>query len=1054
MSHKVYWTPHKIQQRLSLIEPLVYRHNRPLPAFRYLALSSPHDAPPIDADDSTWEVIAPRTYWGTWMTDFVLRTTFTIPSDWDPSSPVALYLPLGDAGDFSHPETLAYIDGQALAAGDRHHQEIRLPDHLRDGKTHRLALHGWTGLGGLKSNEPDLKLYMRECAVAQLDTPTREFVTLARLALEVANELDENNPIQGLLYNALNAAFVALDTRDPLGTSAFYDSVSPALEMLKTQIAAAGPAMNVDIVGVGHAHIDVAWLWTLGQTVRKSGRTFSTVLHHMEQYPDYTFSQSQPQLYQYTEQHYPELFARIKERVAEGRWETMGGTWVEPDCNAIGAESLARQFLLGRSYYRKHFGDVDTPVLWLPDTFGYSWALPQLIKLAGMKYFVTHKMSWNQYNQMPHQLLWWQGLDGTRVLTHFLTTPADTVFLPHATTYNAVVNAKEVFGSWKLFRQKHLHNELIMAYGYGDGGGGPTREMIENIEHLKQFPGTPRMRYGTVREFLERLENEAPDDLPVWNGEFYLEYHRGTFTSQSRNKRHNRKSEFLLHDAEFLAAWAALATGHPYPHQDIGKAWELICLNQFHDILPGSSIGPVYSDSEVDYQTIRQLGESVREEALRALAKTLPAAAVVLVANCTSFSGTRIGRLSEPLAPDARLADAHGHPVLTQNVADGTLIEVRDLKPYSLMGLTAADQPVLSAAGQLSARQEPQGIVLENAYLRVEINAAGDITRLVDIEVQREVLLPGATANALLAFEDRPLDFDAWDIDIFYEDRGEKVEGLESLTITENGPLRVTVEARRRYRSSTIVQKIQLYRNSRRLDFDTWVDWHEQHILLKAAFPVDIMSPSATFDVQWGNVQRPTHRNTPWDMARFETCAHKWVDLSEGNYGVALLNDCKYGHDVLHNVMRLSLLKSATSPDPQADQGEHFMTYSLLPHMGDWRGEVVPAAYDLNDPLVLRRVSGGSAPAAELRSLVSTDSEHVIIETVKLAEDGNGLIVRLYENQRQRGKIVVQAGFAVAQIDVCNLLEENQEALAVKDNQVQLDITPYQIITLRLIPQR
>ena len=1050
MSHKVRWTQLKISQRLSLITPLVYRQRHPLPAFRYATLPNPLDAPPVDQelDDREWETILPNTYWGTWVTDFVLRTTFEIPADWDASIPVALLLPLGEAGDFSHPETLAYIDGEAYAAGDRHHQEILLPNNLRDGQTHQLTLHGWTGLGGWENSDMKTKLFMRECAVVQIDQATREFIALARIALDVANHLEDHNQVKGLLYNALDEAFKILDTRDPLGTDDFYNSVPAALESLRRDISMAGSPMNVNIVGVGHAHIDVAWLWTLGQTVRKSGRTFSTVLRLMEQHPDYTFSQSQPQLYQYTQEYYPEIFDQIKERVKEGRWELMGGTWVEPDCNAIGSESLARQFLLGRNYFRKHFGDVDTPVLWLPDTFGYSCALPQLIKQAGMKYFITHKMSWNQYNQMPNQLLWWQGLDGTRVLTHFLTTPSDWVYLPHATTYNGLVNAAEVFGTWNNFRQKDTHNELITAYGYGDGGGGPTREMLENIEHLGSFPGAPRVRYGTVREFMERVEHDIAEGLPVWNGEFYLEYHRGTYTGQARNKRNNRKSEFLLHDAEFIAAWAALATDYEYPYEDANKAWELICLNQFHDILPGSSIGAVYADSDKDYEAIRQLGEKIRDSAFDALSRTLPIGSAVMAVNNTSFAGRRIGFLS---GDSGHLTDANGRALLMQPVEGGTLVEVLDLQPYSVTALSENPSAQPQSSGLLTATQSGEQTILENSRLRVEFNAAGSITRLFDKTVDREVLPHGKQGNVLLAFEDRPLNFDAWDIDIFYEDRTETVEHVESLSIIEQGPVRAALEIVRRYRSSTIRQKVYLYLNSSRLDFDTWIDWHEHHILLKVAFPVDVLSPTATFDVQWGNVERATHRNTSWEMARYETCAHKWADLSEGDYGVALLNDCKYGYDIRDNVMRLSLLKSATYPDPNADQGEHRMTYSILPHSGDWRTDVVSAAYDLNDPLMLRRVDGASDGKSAPGSLVAVDAPNVIIETVKMAEDGNGLILRLFENERSRSKVRITAGFTLSRAYLCNLLEEDEEELPLDGNTVQLVVTPYQIQTLRLV---
>ncbi|HEX2620032.1 MAG TPA: alpha-mannosidase [Phototrophicaceae bacterium] len=1057
MLHKMRWTPQKIAQRLRLIDPLIYRQQHPLPAFRYKTLAGPLETAPtgVDVDDSTWDIIKPKSYWGTWTTDFTLRTQFEIPKDWDKAHPIALYLPLGESGDFSHPESLAYIDGQPYASADRHHHEILLRPDWHDGKTHTLALHGWTGLGGYEKGDPDTRLYMRNCAVVQIDQPTRDFKAAAHIALEVAGQLDDNDPVKGRLYNALDAAFIVLDTRDPINTMAFYESVPAALATLKEGIATAGAPMDVDIIGVGHAHIDVAWLWTLGQTVRKSGRTFSNVLRLMEQFPEYKFSQSQAQLYQYTEQHYPEIFSQIKERVKEGRWETMGGTWVEPDCNAIGAESLARQFLLGRGYFHKHFGDVDTPVLWLPDTFGYSWALPQLIKQAGLKYFITHKMSWNQYNHMPHQILWWQGLDGTRVLTHFLTTPSGDEYLPHATTYNGLASPAEVFGTWRNFRQKETHNELITAYGYGDGGGGPTRDMLENIEHLASHPGAPRVRPGTIREFMDRIDNEIADRLPVWNGEFYFEYHRGTYTSQARNKRNNRKSEILLHDAEFLAAWATLLTGAAYPYEQIGQAWELTCLNQFHDILPGSSIGPVYVDSANDYQIIRDLGEQVREAAITALAQTLPTNSAVLVANPVSFAGRRIGFLDGTLDNGTHLVDTGGSSLVSQAVEGGTLIDFPNLEPYSLTGLSQAQGSAPATQSSLSVNQTGNGIVLENSLLRVELNNGGNISRVYDKTANREVLEAGTAANVLLAFEDRPMNFDAWDIDIFYEDRTEAIGDVESISVLETGPLRVAVEIKRAYRSSQIHQRIYLYRDSKRIDFDTWIDWHEHHTLLKTAFPVNVMSPMATFDVQWGNVQRPTHRNTSWDWARFETCAHKWADLSEGNYGVALLNDCKYGYDIHDNVLRLTLLKSATSPDPDADQGEHLMTYSLLPHEGDWKGEVVQQAYDLNDPLILRRVndhandhSNGQSSSA---SLISVSAPNVVIETIKQAEDGNGIIVRLYENQRNRGKVTLKTGFDLSGAYLCNLLEVNDSALPVQGNQVQIDVAPYQIITLRLI---
>jgi alpha-mannosidase len=1088
LQHKVLWTPKKIEGRLQLIQPLIHRQFQPLAPFRYKELTGPLAAPPIavDVDDSDWEVIAPGTYWGKWTTDFAMRTRFAVPSDWGKDLPIMVFLPLGDSGDFSHPETLAYIDGQPYAAADRHHHELLLDEQWLDGKEHTLALHGWTGLGGFANNDLNTRLYMRPCGLVQVDPATREFVAVVRVALEVTQQLDDDDLVKGRIYNALDKAFKTVDTRDiyhqaqispdyldawtddnpykphaqdinaavearrQAGQDAFYNSVPAALDALKQDLQAAGDPLDVDVVGVGHAHIDVAWLWTLDQTIRKSGRTFSTVLRLMEEFPEYKFTQSQPQLYKYTEEHYPELFEQIKERVKEGRWELLGGTWVEPDINAIGAESLARQFLLGRNYFRKHFGDVETPVLWLPDTFGYSWALPQLIKLAGMKYFITHKMSWNQYNQMPHQILRWRGLDGTEVITHFLTTLGafGRDFLPYSTTYNGEISGWEIFSTWKNFRQKETHNELLTAYGYGDGGGGPNREMLENIRAFNTHPGAPRVRTGTVREFMERIDNEVGDDLPVWNGEFYLEYHRGTYTSQAKTKRQNRKSEFLMNNAEFLAAYAALATGYTYPHEDLNAAWELICLNQFHDILPGSSVGAVYKDSDRDYAKVRELGEKVRQSAVEALAASLPQNASALVANSTSFAGPRLG-----LMPDASgtfVDSRSGETLASQPVDGGTLIAFPSVEPFTVFGLAAADGEAASTEKSVSVSETNGGIVLENDLIRVELSSGGHITRIFDKDANREVLEPGQTGNQLQAFEDRPMMFDAWDIDIYFEDRMEPVEGLDSMTVIERGPLRAGIEIKRTYRHSQIIQKIYLYHDSKQIDFDTWADWREHHILLKAAFPVLIDNPQATFEVQWGNVQRSTHRNTSWDWGQFETCAHKWADLSEGNYGVALMNDCKYGYDIHDNVMRLSLIKSATMPDPVADQGEHVFTYSLLPHTSDWRGEVVPAAYKLNNPLIVQPISGGQQADGSLQSLVTVDVPNVVVETVKLAEDGDGLIVRMYECQRNRGPVTVTAGFPLKEAYICNLLEENQSELAIQDNQITVEMTPYQIVNLRL----
>lgn len=1045
MMHQIRWTADKIAGRLALIEPMVYRKRYPLPPFRYTILEHPLVSPPVGADveDEDWPVIKPNTYWGEWMCDFVLRTSFQVPADWDADLPVALYLPLGEAGDFSHPEFLAYVDGKPYAACDRHHQEIMLPAHWRDGCSHLLALHGWTGLGGLRTGEPALKLFMRPCAVVLIDQPTRDFIATARVALGVSRCLDKDHPAKGHLLNALDEAFKALDTRHPLGDS-FYSSVPMAHDILREGIARAGAALDVEIVATGHAHIDVAWLWTVGQTRRKSGRTFYNVLRLMEQFPEFHYTQSQAQLYDYVRQDYPELFEEIRRRVAEGRWEPIGGTWVEMDCNVSGAESLARQFLLGRTFFRTHFGpQAESPVLWLPDVFGYSWALPQLIKQAGLEYFMTTKIGWNQYNRLPYDTFWWQGIDGTRVLTHFICTPGGGE--GHwVSTYNGDASPEQIIGTWRTFQQKELHQVLLTSFGYGDGGGGPTREMLENLREMSNFPAMPRVRQGSAGDFFRKLEAQAGDRLPVWNGELYLEYHRGTYTTQSRNKRANRKSEFLLHDAEFLATLASLVDQeYAYPAETLRQAWELVCLNQFHDILPGSSIGPVYAESLQQYEWVQERARAIRDTALSAIAGQV--GGDLLVVNPTSFSRDDLAFWPGRLEAGQTLCLADGSPVFTQPTADGVLVAAGSLPPYSVTPLLVTAGESAVPANTLVATPN----LLENSYLRVEFNDAGDIVRIYDKVNRREVLPPGAMANQFQAFEDRPVNFDAWDIDIFFDDKMWLAEPARSVRVVESGPLRATLEIERTILHSRYTQRISLCWNSPRLDFETSIDWQERSILLKAAFPVDILSPMATYEIQWGNITRPTHRNTSWDWARFEVCAQKWVDLSEGDYGVSLLNDCKYGHDVRENVLRITLLRGTTLPDPQADLGEHTFTYSLLPHAGPLSEATIAAAYALNDPLLVARGSGGKegAPLA----LISTDRPNVIVETVKRAEDGNGIIVRLYESLRRRGAVNLNTSFDLAAAWQTNLLEENQEALPTDGRKIALFVKPYQIVTLRLV---
>lgn len=1024
MNHALRFTAEKIQQRLRLIAPMVFRRRRPIAPFRILELPDAATQPPLNADPAGWPEIPHETYWGGPNENFLMKTCFTVPGGWNPFG-LALYLPMGEAGDiFTHPEALVYLDGRPVASADRYHHTVPLPGRCGAGQTHHIALHGWTGLSGWPPDPQSReKLFMGRCELVERHRPTQDFLYKARAALDAALVLGESQPERDGLLTALDAAFQALDTRDPLG-AAFYASVPAAFAALEAGIAAAGRPLDVTLHAIGHAHMDIAYLWPVSQIRRKTARTYSNALRLMAEYPEFTFSNSQPQLYAFTEEDYPRIAGRIGQKVATGQWEVMGGMWVEPDLNIPGAEALVRQITLGRRFFKERYPGRETPILWLPDTFGFPATMPQLMKLAGLRWFCTNKLNWNQTNRLPSSTVWWEGIDGSRVLTHVLTTPRPVQHLPFPTNYKSDLSAKEVLGTWTNSTAKAEIRDLPICFGYGDGGGGPTEGLIRTALSYGAMPGMPRLRMSTLRECFSAMERSA-GDLPVWSGELYLEGHRGVLTSQGWIKRANRRAEGALHEAEALAAMAGTKP-------DVTRAWELLCLNQFHDILTGTSITEVFEDAR------RDLGEVMRlaGDAAAAAASALPGGDGWVALNTAPMRGTRLA-----LAPEG--ADLPG-----QDVHGGRLVLVPDAPPYAAIGL-GSDEAVLpddphDGTGGITIAAEGMGHTLENAFLRVEVDALGRLSRVYDKRASREVLAPGASGNVLQIFEDRPISWDAWDIDPFFEDRAEIIDTPCTFAITEAGPLRAELLVSREHRSSTITQRIRLMAHSRRIDFATSIDWHETHLLLKAAFPVDILNSHATYDIQWGSIRRPTHRNTTWDMARYEVAAHKWADLSEGNYGVALLNDCKYGYDVQGNVLRLSLIKAATMPDPVADQGLHEMTYALLPHGGDWRGGVRAEAYDLNLPL--RVIRGAPQPP-----LVATDAANVVIETVKPADDGEGIVLRLYEALKYRGHVTLRFRGPVRRAEICDLMEAPLFDAGVEGDAVRLCLTPHQIVTLRVV---
>lgn len=747
---------------------------------------------------------------------------------------------------------------------------------------------------------------------------------------------------------------------------------------------------------------------------------------------------SQPQLYAFLKERYPELYAKVKERIREKRWEPEGGMWVEADCNLTSGESLVRQFLYGKRFFKEEFG-VDNRILWLPDVFGYSGALPQIMKKCGIDYFMTTKLAWNQINKVPYDTMIWRGIDGSEVLTHLITTlgvgqPVSNYF----TTYNGMLHPDAIMGGWQRYQNKNINNDILISYGYGDGGGGPTREMLEtSVRMEKGVKGIPAVRQAFARTYFDELQERVRENkrLPVWEGELYFEYHRGTLTSMARNKRANRKAEFSLMDLELLSVMAAEQI--PYPEKELETMWKTVLLNQFHDILPGSAIHEVYEVTKEEYERLAVRTGAMTAERQRAVAGVGEA---VTVFNTVGRRRDDIVNLGDFGADGIRDDTGALYPV--QKTEDGNIAFVTGIPSKGYKSFTAAKVSEMSTPFILSGNYE-----LETPFYRVKLDEHGMFTSLYDKENDREVIQAGKRGNLLRMYEDKPIYYDNWDIDIYYTEKSWDIEDTTRLEWTETGPVRAALEITRKESNSTIRQKILFYAHSRRIEFVTHVDWKEHQTLLKVHFPVAVHTDEAAFDVQFGNLTRKTHQNTSWDEARFESCGQKWIDLSEGHYGVSLLNDCKYGHSVKDSDIGLTLVKSGIEPNPVADQEEHVFTYALYPHAEGWRpAGTVAEAYMLNQPLAVQTKTA----VRKEYSFASADRDNVVIETIKRAEDQSGTVIRMYESENAftKAKLTVNADFHKAYI--CNLLEETEYEAAVNGNVVDVVLKPYEAVTVMI----
>ncbi|MBB3393594.1 glycoside hydrolase family 38 C-terminal domain-containing protein [Rhizobium sp. BK060] len=906
--------------------------------------------------------------------------TAKLPGHW-PLEDARLWLDLGG-------ESLITITDEAgnekRLGLDPYHREFLLPSRNVQIASETVAR--------LPFGEPVRGPKLERAALIWLDTAVDKLWLLLRQICEAVDILEQHEVVphlldiaedtmRGLEWPSATTAYVARTAPSPMQQKIWqlpplevspeglnqaerasvvfaYETLLARLKRLRERFPPQG-----EIALTGHAHIDLAWLWPYGETRRKMRRTFHTALSLMEQSSDFRFNQSTAHYYAQIAQDDPTLLGRIIERAREGQWETVGGMWVEPDTNMPTGESLSRQILYGQRYFEKTFG-VRHSVCWLPDCFGFSGALPQLLRQGGMNSFFTIKVNWSETNKFPSDLFWWEGLDGSRVLTHTFDNPM------HG--YNGFVRPDCFVPTWRNFKDKDKHDTTLLAVGYGDGGGGVTPEMIVREEQLRAFPTLPKARWTKVHDFFKGAHERATEkDLATWRGEIYLELHRATLTSQSVVKRLHRKAERSLITAETLFGLAHLM-GADRP-RSMEPEWRVVLKNEFHDILPGSSIAEVYVDAANELESVIAAGNTAQTKAMEAIAGQLPAGTGdnVLVVN-PSLSARPL-RLTLP---------------------DGKAVSCEAM--IAPLGIAVVAPQALQPAPGLSVSSEH----LENAVLKVTLAKNGSIASLVHKATGREALEGGG--NRLFVYPvDKPRNWDAWDVEEDYAQRAEEITALDSLEVIENGPHRVAIRIVRTWRHSRITQVLSLGANARRLDIETELDWHDRRAFLRTETSVAVRNGRATCECAYGVVERPTHSNTSWDAAMFEAPAHRFADLSEPGFGVAILNDAKYGHSVRGNVLGLSLLRSPIYPDPLADEGVQTFTYALMPHEGTWYdGGIREEAEDLNQPLLAAPVAGRAIGNWQPLGATGIDAA---LSAVKAAEEGDGLIVRVYEPAGRRG---------------------------------------------------
>lgn len=959
------------------------------------------------------------------------EATITVPA---PFAGRKCYLTIDFGG-----EAIVRINGRIVGAvssradsGWVGREEILFPAPFAGGETLDIQIEAAVDCGGFCDAAMDGAKYMTYTmakAELQLINEDAEALYFDMTTAWDVYECSEDRYAAKRLYNAIDKAMHMIDF--DLGTEKYYASIPAARKYFREEVDKIKTATPGKVILAGHSHLDIAWLWTTNEITRKCARTFSNNLALMDNYPDFRFTQSQAAVYYYVKQYYPEVYARIKEKVKNGQWEITGNTWVEADTNIASGESLIRQLLYGRKFFLDEFG-VSSDIYWLPDCFGFTAALPQIIKRSGMKYFITSKLGNNDTNEFPVSAYKWRAHSGDEIIAYM-----------QKVGYGGEADAPYVVRARQTNRQNDVVDASMGMFGYGDGGGGCTYRMVERERRLEWLPGLPQVKMGAAKEFFAELEKNA-DELPVWDGEMYYENHRGTYTSQAFIKKNNRRGEFMMRELEMLA----LLTGN-YDADAFDSLWRILLTNQFHDILPGTSIHEAIEVSRKDYNEFFTAANKLYSGMLRSASFRLSGKKdAVAVWNFLPFSVTNTVKVPVPQNIEG-VTDAEGKAMAGRvYVADGVRILEFNAEDVPSMGYKLFYTTTESTGAQLRSAPEAG---LENEYLKVTFDENMLISSLIDKTTGREVL--AGKGNLLTISHDKPIHESAWNLEVDYKMHMTPLLDYESARIYPFDGVKSRVHIKRRYNGSVIDQDIILRAGAKTLEFRTLVDWHEREKVLKAEFPVNLRARYSTFEVAHGAVERPTYANNSYEKAMFECCAHKWTDLSENDYGVSLLNDCKYGYDLMDNVMRITLMRGPVCPDRKGDIGKNYFTYSLYPHTGTWAdAETVHEAFKLNVPLKPLYLNA-AAEESELpheRSYIRISAKDVSLDALKPALNGDGMILRLCETERKHTRVKITLPGTFTQITECNMMEQDERELPVNVNEFEFDVKPFEVKTFRI----